>query len=41
MTRRGGTATVSTAVGEGTKVTLKMPRTATPQPQGPSPAGRK
>ena len=36
MTRRGGTATVSTAVGEGTKVTLKMPRTATP-----SPAGRK
>ena len=41
MTRRGGTATVSTAVGEGTKVTLKMPRTATPQTQGPSPAGRK
>jgi signal transduction histidine kinase len=26
MTRRGGTATVSTAVGEGTKVTLTMPR---------------
>jgi len=25
MTRRGGTATVSTAVGEGTKVSLKMP----------------
>jgi signal transduction histidine kinase len=25
MSRRGGTATVSTAVGEGTKVTLKMP----------------
>jgi signal transduction histidine kinase len=41
MTRRGGTATVSTAVGEGTKVTLKMPRTATPQTQGPSPASRK
>jgi signal transduction histidine kinase len=30
MTRRGGTATVSTAPGEGTKVTLTMPRT----PQG-------
>ena len=28
MTRRGGTATVTTAPGEGTKVTLKMPRTA-------------
>jgi signal transduction histidine kinase len=41
MTRRGGTATVSTAVGEGTKVTLKMPRTGTPQTQGPSRAGRK
>jgi signal transduction histidine kinase len=41
MTRRGGTATVSTAVGEGTKVTLKMPRTATPQTQRPSRAGRK
>ncbi len=27
MTRRGGTATVATAPGEGTKVTLKMPRT--------------
>jgi signal transduction histidine kinase len=38
MTRRGGTATVSTAQGEGTKVTLKMPRTAT-QPR-PSPARR-
>jgi signal transduction histidine kinase len=33
MARRGGTATVSTAEGEGTKVTLKMPRTAT-QPAG-------
>ncbi len=42
MTRRGGTATVSTAPGEGTKVTLKMPRTATgPQRPRPSPAGRK
>jgi signal transduction histidine kinase len=41
MTRRGGTAAVSTGVGEGTKVTLKMPRTATPRSQGPSPAGRK
>jgi len=30
MTRRGGTATVVTAPGEGTKVTLKMPRTKTP-----------
>ena len=28
MTRRGGTATVTTAPGEGTKVTLKMPRPA-------------
>ena len=28
MTRRGGTATVTTAPGEGTKVTLKMPRAA-------------
>jgi signal transduction histidine kinase len=33
MARRGGSATVSTAEGEGTKVTLKMPRTAT-QPAG-------
>jgi signal transduction histidine kinase len=44
MSRRGGTATVSTAVGEGTKVTLKMPLTAThpqgPRPPRPSPAGR-
>ncbi|MGD0606838.1 MAG: PspC domain-containing protein [Streptosporangiaceae bacterium] len=30
MTRRGGTATVSTAPGEGTKVTLSMPVTAKP-----------
>jgi signal transduction histidine kinase len=28
MTRRGGSVTVSSAEGEGTKVTLKMPRTA-------------
>ena len=28
MNRRGGTATVTSAKGEGTKVTLKMPRTA-------------
>jgi len=30
MTRRGGTASVTSAPGEGTKVTLKMPRTMTP-----------
>jgi signal transduction histidine kinase len=29
MTRRGGTATVTSAPGEGTKVSLSMPRTAT------------
>ena len=29
MTRRGGTATVTSAPGEGTKVSLKMPRTMT------------
>jgi signal transduction histidine kinase len=29
MTRRGGTATVTSAPGEGTKVSLKMPRTVT------------
>ena len=29
MTRRGGTATVTSAPGEGTKVTLKMPRPVT------------
>jgi signal transduction histidine kinase len=33
MARRGGTATVSTAPGEGTKVSLKMPRIAA-QPAG-------
>jgi signal transduction histidine kinase len=33
MARRGGTAAVSTAPGEGTKVSLKMPRTAA-QPAG-------
>ena len=37
MTRRGGTATVTTAPGEGTKVTLKMPHAATqPRPSTPS-----
>src|SRR6266568_7325148 len=36
MTRRGGTATVTTAPGEGTKVTLKMPRTGAQS--RPSPA---
>jgi signal transduction histidine kinase len=30
MTRRGGTATVTSAPGEGTKVTLKIGRTMTP-----------
>jgi signal transduction histidine kinase len=30
MTRRGGTADVTSAVGEGTKVTLKMPRSGAP-----------
>jgi len=30
MTRRGGTASVTSARGEGTKITLKMPRTRTP-----------
>ncbi len=41
MTRRGGTATVSTAVGEGTKVTLKMPLGAgsPPSPGGPGGPG--
>ena len=34
MTRRGGTVTVTTAPGEGTKVTLTMPFSAGP---GPSP----
>ena len=38
MTRRGGTATVTTAPGEGTKVTLKMPRTGASS--RPSPASR-
>ena len=33
MTRRGGTATVTSAPGEGTKVTLKMPRSSLP-PRG-------
>ena len=30
MTRRGGTATVTSAPGEGTKVTLKMARVMSP-----------
>jgi signal transduction histidine kinase len=34
MTRRGGTAVVTTAPGEGTKVTLKMPRSSLPQRGG-------
>jgi signal transduction histidine kinase len=34
MTRRGGTATVTTAPGEGTKVTLKMPRSSLAQRGG-------
>ncbi len=34
MTRRGGTATVTSAEGEGTKVSLKMPRPAGQTPQG-------
>jgi signal transduction histidine kinase len=38
MSRRGGTATVSSEPGEGTKITLKMPRSGTPS--RPSPAGR-
>ena len=38
MSRRGGTATVNSEPGEGTKITLKMPRTGTPS--RPSPAGR-
>ena len=37
MTRRGGTATVTTAPGEGTKVTLKMARTAAPPRHDPEP----
>jgi signal transduction histidine kinase len=31
MTRRGGKVTVTTAPGEGTKVTLRMPRTMPPR----------
>ncbi len=34
MTRRGGTVTVTTAPGEGTKVTLKMPRPPAQPPRG-------
>ena len=37
MTRRGGRATVTSALGEGTKITLKMARTAVPpRPNTPS-----
>jgi len=37
MTRRGGTVTVTSAPGEGTKVTLKMPHTPSqPRPSTPS-----
>jgi len=32
MTRHGGSATVQSALGEGTKVTLTMPRTGTSAP---------
>jgi signal transduction histidine kinase len=35
MTRHGGEATVQSAPGEGTKVTLTMPRTAEPSGHGP------
>jgi phage shock protein PspC (stress-responsive transcriptional regulator)/anti-sigma regulatory factor (Ser/Thr protein kinase) len=34
MTRHGGEATVQSAPGEGTKVTLTMPRSARPEPEG-------
>jgi signal transduction histidine kinase len=34
MSRHGGEATVQSAPGEGTKVTLTMPRTARPEPTG-------
>jgi signal transduction histidine kinase len=34
MTRRGGTAQVSSEPGEGTKVTLKMPRSGTASRSG-------
>jgi signal transduction histidine kinase/phage shock protein PspC (stress-responsive transcriptional regulator) len=38
MARRGGTATVTSAPGEGAKVSLNMPRTAPSQPSSPRPA---
>jgi signal transduction histidine kinase len=38
MSRHGGEATVQSAPGEGTKVTLTMPRTARPEPTGRSSA---
>jgi len=38
MTRRGGTADVVSGLGEGTKVTLKMPRSAVDKPRSGSPS---
>ena len=38
MTRRGGTAVVTSAVGEGTKVSLKMPRSAADRSRSGSPS---
>jgi signal transduction histidine kinase len=38
MSRHGGEATVQSAPGEGTKVTLTMPRTARPEPARQAPA---
>jgi signal transduction histidine kinase len=38
MTRRGGTADVVSGLGEGTKVTLKMPRSAVDKSRSGSPS---